>query len=242
MDIPHAPQRWEYLDLLELRTRCENYGLRLEAIENVPVDFYDKAMLGLPGRDEQIENYQTVIRHLGAAGIPILGYHWMPNLVWRTSFSTPGRGGAECTAFDMALVEQAPLTHGRVFDTDEMWANYAYFIQAVMPVAEEVDVTLALHPDDPPVPMLGGVARLFWNQDGIDPRASRLPPAATTVSISASPRGPKPEPTSWKPSSTLARWTASSTSTSGTCRGVCPGFRSAFLAKGTTIRSRSCWR
>ena len=89
MDIPHAPQRWEYLDLLELHTRCENYGLRLEAIENVPVDFYDKAMLGLPGRDEQIENYQTVIRHLSAVGIPILGYHWMPNLVWRTSFSTP---------------------------------------------------------------------------------------------------------------------------------------------------------
>ncbi len=132
-------------------------------------------MLGLPGRDEQIENYQTTIRHLGAVGIPILGYHWMPNLVWRTSFSTPGRGGAECTAFDMALVEQAPLTHGRVFTADEMWANYAYFIQAVMPVAEEVDVTLALHPDDPPVPMLGGVARLFWNQEGLTPSLRDCP-------------------------------------------------------------------
>ena len=76
----------------------------------------------------------------------------------------------------MALVEQAPLTHGRVFDTDEMWANYAYFIQAVMPVAEELDVTLALHPDDPPVPMLGCVARLFWNHEGLT-RAFEIAPS-----------------------------------------------------------------
>ena len=177
MDIPHEVKRWEYLDLVELRTRCENHGLYLEAIENVPIDFYDKVMLGLPGRDEQLENYQTIIRNLGAAGIPILGYHWMPNTVWRTSFSTPGRGGAECTAFDMALVENAPLTHGRVFDADEMWANYAYFIRAVMPVAEEAGVTLALHPDDPPVPMLGGIARLFGTRAGLE-RAFAIAPSA----------------------------------------------------------------
>ncbi|MDQ2652094.1 MAG: mannonate dehydratase [Chloroflexota bacterium] len=73
MDIPHERKRWEYLDLVELRTRCENHGLRLEAIENVPIDFYDEIMLGLPGRDEQIANYQTIIRNMGAAGIPILG-------------------------------------------------------------------------------------------------------------------------------------------------------------------------
>ncbi|MEZ4562295.1 MAG: mannonate dehydratase [Thermomicrobiales bacterium] len=177
MDIPHEARRWEYLDLVELRTRCENHGLRLEAIENVPIDFYDKIMLGLPGRDEQLENYQAIIRNMGAAGIPILGYHWMPNTVWRTSFSTPGRGGADCTAFDMALVEHAPLTHGRVFDADEMWANYAYFMRAVMPVAEEAGVTLALHPDDPPVPMLGGIARLFGTRAGLE-RAFAIAPSA----------------------------------------------------------------
>ena len=64
--------------------KAEEYGLTLEAIENVPIHFYDKAMLGLPGRDEQIEHYQTTIRNMGRAGIPILGYHFMPNSVWRT--------------------------------------------------------------------------------------------------------------------------------------------------------------
>src|SRR5581483_9761545 len=104
--------RWEEDDLRWLRTRCESYGLRLEAIENTPNSFYDKAMLGLPGRDEQIEHYQATIRHLGRAGIPILGYHWMPTHVWRTSFTTPGRGGAQVSAFDMALAG----SHAQTYD------------------------------------------------------------------------------------------------------------------------------
>ena len=164
LNTPLLPgeKRWEYKDL-RLRKDVEEYGLRLEAIENVPIHFYDRAMLGLPGRDEQIENYQETIRNIGRAGIPILGYHFMPNAVWRTSRMTPGRGGALVTAFDLDLVKNAPLTHGRVFTEEEMWQNYEYFMKAVLPVAEEAGVKLALHPDDPPVESLGGIARLFRN-------------------------------------------------------------------------------
>ncbi len=154
-------KRWEFRDLLMLRKRAEDYGLRLAAIENVPTGFYDQAMLGLPGRDEQIENYQATIRNMGKAGIPILGFHWVPNGVWRSSRTVDDRGGARVTAFDYELMKDAPLTHGRVFTEEEMWANYAHFIKAVAPVAEEAGVKLALHPDDPPVPMLGGVARIM---------------------------------------------------------------------------------
>ena len=73
LNTPNLPgdTHWEFMDLLHLRTRCEAYGLRLESIENVPNHFYQEAMLGLPGRDEQIANYQTTIRHMGEAGIPI---------------------------------------------------------------------------------------------------------------------------------------------------------------------------
>ena len=139
-----------------------------------------KILLGLPGRDEQIENYQQTIRNMGRAGIPILGYHFMPNSVWRTPLAA-GRGGAGVTAFDLAIVGTATAAERRSFTNpgnaaidavfaqaiattvtaDEMWANYEYFIRAVLPVAEEAGVRLALHPDDPPVPMLGGVARIF---------------------------------------------------------------------------------
>lgn len=167
-NTPRLPgeSRWEYVDLLDLRTRCDQAGLRLNAIENVPIKFYVKAMLGLPGRDEQIENMQTTIRNLGRAGIPIFGYHFMPNGVWRTSTTARTRGNAQTTGYDHAQAENAPLSFDREYGADEMWANYTYYIKAILPVAEEAGVKLALHPDDPPVPTLGGVARLMRNFEG----------------------------------------------------------------------------
>jgi mannonate dehydratase len=176
LNTPVLPgdQRWELNDLQWLRRRCDQYGLRLEALENVPTSFYDRAMLGLDGRDQQITNYQATIRNMGEAGIPILGYHWMPNGVWRTP-NVKGRGGAITTAFDMALVDtqplqngirEHPLAQGRIFSAEQMWDNYQYFMERVLPVAEAAGVTLALHPDDPPVPMLGGIARLFGSFEG----------------------------------------------------------------------------
>ena len=66
----------------------------------------------------------------------------------------------------MALAGNAPLSHGRVYSPEEMWANYEYFLRAIVPVAEEAGVRLALHPDDPPVASLGGVGRIFRDFDG----------------------------------------------------------------------------
>ena len=192
LNTPRLPgdRRWEFEDLLALRQRCEAAGLRLEAIENIPNAFYERAMLGLPERDEDIEHVRATIRNLGRAGIPILGYHFMPASVWRTSVTTPGRGGAIVTAFDLDVatdpargsqvyvarrdhrrddpfVRAAQFDLGVELDDDAMWANYRYFMEAIVPVAEESDVRLALHPDDPPVPRLGGVARLFRSVDGL---------------------------------------------------------------------------
>ena len=168
MNTPKLPgvQCWEYQDLLALRQHAEAAELRLMCLENVPTSFYDRAMLGLPGRDEQIANMQATIRNMGRAGIPILGYHWMPNAVWRSPGLARLRGGAGATRFDLAEHSDASLTHGRVFDEAEMWDNYEYYMGRVLPVAEDAGVTLALHPDDPPVPSLGGVARIFRNFAG----------------------------------------------------------------------------
>jgi mannonate dehydratase len=108
----------------------------------------------------------ATVRNMGRAGIPIRGYHWMPNGVWRTSFETKVRGGAVSNEFRYEEVKDAPLTHGRLYTADEMWANYDWYMERILPVCEEVGVRMALHPDDPPVPMLGGVARLFTNFEG----------------------------------------------------------------------------
>ena len=110
MNTPNLPRtgRWELADLVALRERADAAELRLMCLENVPVSFYDKAMLGLPGRDEQIENMQATVRNMGQAGIPILGYHWMPNQVWRSPAREPLRGGALATRFDLAEHRDAP--------------------------------------------------------------------------------------------------------------------------------------
>ena len=157
-------QRWEHDDLVRLREWIEGHGLRLEAI-SVPHRFWMKVRLGEPGRDEQLEHFQATLRNIGRAGIPVLGYNFRPDPLYRTG-TRPGRGGAPVTVFDRALVDAQALTYGREITAEEMWANYEYFIRAVLPVAEEAGVRLALHPDDPPGPAIGGVARIFSSFDG----------------------------------------------------------------------------
>ncbi len=155
--------RLEFQDMLHLKTRAEDRGLRLIAIENVPIHFYNKIMLGQEGREQQLENMQETIRNLGRAGIPIFGYHFIATGVWRTQNTTPIRGGAISNGFHANLASQAPLSYDRVYNEDEMWANYDWYMQRILPVAEEYNVRMALHPDDPPVPILGGIPRLFRN-------------------------------------------------------------------------------
>lgn len=177
LNTPQLPgeERWEYEDLAALRKRAEDHGLRLIALENVPVRFYDQIMTGQEGRDRQLENMIATVRNMGRAGIPILGYHWMPNSVWRTDFATPVRGGAISNQFKYELAKDRPLTHGREYRAEEMWANYDWYLDRLLPVCEEVGVRLALHPDDPPVPMLGGVARIFHSFDGFARAMARHP-------------------------------------------------------------------
>jgi mannonate dehydratase len=194
-------QRWEVRDLVALREKVEGFGLRLEAIENLPNSFYEDVMLAGPRRDEQIEHVVATIRNLGKAAIPMLGFHWLPTSVWRTGLSASGRGGAVVSEFDLDMAEDPARSNdlyiarrdrriedekdswsrGALFGIDversdaEMWASYEYFIRAVVPVAEESGVRLALHPDDPPVPVLGGIARIFRSVDALK-RASELSP------------------------------------------------------------------
>src|SRR5437762_10982115 len=137
LNTPRLPgeERWEFRDLLLLRTRAEDAGPRLMALENVPVRFYDRIMLGLPGRDRQLENMQETVRNMGRAGIPILGYHWMPNQVWRTARSPIGRGGAPVTSSDMAAVEgrRGDLLVAR---TDRSGSDDPFNTTGVIPAAE----------------------------------------------------------------------------------------------------------
>ncbi len=180
-DLP-AEKLWKYDDLARFKENCDQYGVIVEAMENFPISFYDKAMLGLPGRDEQIENVCESIRNLGRVKIPVLGYHFSPSFVWRTQNYAPlGRYGAKVQAFDLAeqqkgIDDMADFGQRRdisVPDVEFLWENFEYFMKRVIPVAEEYGVTMALHPDDPPVESLSGIARMFINLESYQ-RAEKM--------------------------------------------------------------------
>jgi mannonate dehydratase len=172
---PENKGYYSYARLLHLKTHVEAYGMELAALGgNTPWVWRYKWMLGLPGRDEQIENVQRTIQNMGAAGIPIFTYNIHALRFYRTSTHTPVRGGAFGTGFEARLAANAPLyastgantdlippEHRRRIGDEEMWDNLRYFMDAVLPVAEEAGVQMAMHPDDPPIPEIGGVARIM---------------------------------------------------------------------------------
>ncbi len=169
MNTPNLPSDtgfWQVDDLAALKAKAEEYELRLMALENVPIPFYLDIMLGRDGRERQLENMVTTVRNMGQVGIPILGYHWIPASVWRTPEPEVLRGGAKATRFHEAEHGDAPLSFDHEYTAEQMWDNYCWYLDRILPVAEQAGVRLALHPDDPPVPMLGGVARIFGNFEG----------------------------------------------------------------------------
>ena len=159
---------WDFKALLHAKESLTDAGLKLEVIEPAPPHY--KIKLGLPGRDEEIEIFKQVLRNMAALDIPVLCYNFMPQSGWyRTSFAKKGRGGALVTAFDSKLMQAAPqLTEAGTQTDIQIWDNYKYFMDKVLPVAEACKVKLALHPDDPPVPSLQGVSRIFRNVENFD--------------------------------------------------------------------------
>jgi mannonate dehydratase len=125
-----------------------------------------KVQLGQAGRDQDIEAYMRFLRDLGKLGIPIASYDFHPANTYTTSMVQ--HRGYTSREFDLndfrTKVEKRELD--RDYSADEIWANYSYFVKAVLPVAEEAGVKLALHPDDPPLAKMNGVAKLFTHYDG----------------------------------------------------------------------------
>lgn len=149
----------------------EKAGLKVYGFGDSAVHNQDAIVLGLPNRDAKIKEYKNHLRNLGKAGIPYTTYAHMANGIWSTD-PEPTRGGAPARGFDLAKAEAGhwnnvlydmPLTHGRQYSEDEIWANFEYFIKQVVPVAEEAGVRIGIHPDDPPLPELGGVPRCIFS-------------------------------------------------------------------------------
>lgn len=156
----------KYLDTLKrVKADFEEAGIKIAGVESHPVSA-SKITLGLPGRDEEIANYRAAIEALGKAGIPMCCYNFMAGIGWyRTNVAVPERGGALSSEFDMKAAEKQGLTEWGVVSEERMWDNITYFLKRIIPVAEDAGVQMALHPDDPPISPLRGIARIVTSAE-----------------------------------------------------------------------------
>ncbi len=153
--------------MARMKERMEERGVRLLNVNVVGLHCDPVIVLGLSGVEEKLELYRQFLRDAGKAGIPYTTYGHMANLRLRYGVTArvPTRG-QRARQFDARVASSFPLSHDRRYSEDEIWKSFTRFANAVVPVAEEAGVRIGLHPDDPPLPSLGGVARVFRNYEG----------------------------------------------------------------------------
>lgn len=167
---------WSAEELIDLRRRVEKHELRLHAIENLDPAHWHDVLLAGPKREEQLENVKQIIRNMGRAGIPVLGYNFSIAGVFGRIRGPFARGGAESVG--VRGIDQTPMKNGMVWNMvynpdapagfvpscshEELWERLRVFLDAVIPVAEEAGVILAAHPDDPPLESVRSCPRLVY--------------------------------------------------------------------------------
>ena len=171
----------ELKPLLEAKRRVESFGMRLTHLERkIP---HLKFVHNLPGREQQIEDFNTLIRNMAEASIEVLCYNWMPDEDWqRTTCEVLERGGAKVTAFnikdiDVNCTDATPAKHAPT-SADQLWENLKYFLEQVVPTAEQCGIKLAIHPDDPPLPVLRGQPRIIISHDAMQRVVDLVPSSA----------------------------------------------------------------
>jgi mannonate dehydratase len=174
-----------------IRRDIESAGLCLAGIENLDPGHWHDVLLDGPRRGEQIENVKTIVRRMGEAGIPILGYNFSIAGVCGRVTGPFGRGHAVTVGMD-GPADDVPVPRGTVWNMvydesgegilpsishDELWRRLTRFLEEIVPVAEKAGVRLALHPDDPPMPTMRRQPRLvyqpFMYQKVLDAMPSR---------------------------------------------------------------------
>jgi len=175
-DVP-VGERWPKDRLAHLQDDIAAAGLRLAVVESIPV--HEDIKLGRPARDRLIANYCESIRAMGELGVHVLCYNFMPVFDWlRTDLALPLPDGSTALAYDDAALARIDIGRGtgnlpgwaatydaaelrglreayREVHAERLWDHLSYFLERVVPVAEEVGVRMAIHPDDPPWPIFG---------------------------------------------------------------------------------------
>jgi mannonate dehydratase len=159
---PEIP--WDETQLRALADRLKSGGL---ALGNLMIVGFRNTLYGKPGRDAEIQKVQQSLRAAGAAGVPVVEYNFYAHRLVEGYYAEAGRASAGMTAFDYDRVKNLlPLPDEGAHQLEEMWKNITYFLKAIVPVAEQSGVRLALHPNDPPAPLSRGSEQIMGNLAG----------------------------------------------------------------------------
>ena len=185
-DVP-VGEIWPVENIQKLKAKIESHGLKFEVVESVPV--HEDIKLGKPTRDRLIANYCQTLRNLAPCGIKVVCYNFMPVFDWtRTTLEMKLPDGSTTLGFDVATVNQIDPSEGiqlpgwdasykpeelkallaeyAKIDEEKLWSHLEYFLHRVIPVAREVGIKMAMHPDDPPRPIFG-LPRIVKNREDL---------------------------------------------------------------------------
>jgi mannonate dehydratase len=157
---------WQEQELRSMMDRAKTGGL---TIGNMMIAGFPNTLYGRSGRDEEIEKVKQSIRAAGKVGLPVIEYNFYAHRIVEGYYAEEEaeRGGAGITSFDYAKVKDLPpLQSEGKHSLEEMWQNVTYFLKAVVSVAEQSNVRLALHPNDPPAPVSRGSGQIMGTVEG----------------------------------------------------------------------------
>ena len=164
-------------EMKRLREAVEKHRMTLDMTDSVLLrstlidkERYPSIMLAQsPQRDRDIESFQNHIRACAAAGVPGVKYN-MSILGVVRSGTTQGRGDALYATWRLKdAPPDQPLTRAGTVNADAAWERITYFLERVVPVANEYKVRIACHPQDPGMPPEGyrGVDRVLGTVEGL---------------------------------------------------------------------------
>ncbi len=154
------PIPWTEDGLREIMDRFKSEGL---TVINMMIGGHPHTIYGREGRDQEIKDIQDSLRAAGAVGLPVVEYNFYAHRLMGGYYEVKARGGAGTTAFDYEKGKDLPNDPklGIPQTSEMLWNNLTYFLEAVIPVAEKAGVRMALHPNDPPIPISHGHAQIM---------------------------------------------------------------------------------
>jgi len=156
MGGPKVP--WTEQSLKEIMDPFKEEGL---TVINMMIGGNQNIIYGREGREQELRNIQDSIVAAGKAGLPVIEYNFYAHRLMAGYYEVLARGESGVTAFDYERAGSMPPDEVQLMTAETLWENITWFLKGVIPVAEKAGVRLALHPNDPPIPIAHGHAQIM---------------------------------------------------------------------------------